>query len=101
MSVLLEFSIFPMDQGESVSPYVAAVVQMIRDSGYPYRLTAMGTIVETENVADALALVERAHALLEAKGCRRVYANVKLDSRQGPMGRLEGKLKSVNAKLSG
>jgi len=47
MSVLLEFSMFPTDKGESVSTHVSKVIKMIHDSGVTYQLTPMGTIIET------------------------------------------------------
>lgn len=46
MSVVIDFSIFPVDKGASVSPYVARVVQVIRDSCLPYQVTPMGTCIE-------------------------------------------------------
>ena len=70
---------FPLDKGKSLSAYVSPVVELARKSGFPYRLTAMGTIVETEQVADALALIESAHTLLDEAGCQRIYAAIKLD----------------------
>ena len=95
MSILLEFSIFPTTQGESLTAYVSPVIEMIRDTGVDYRLTPMGTIIETETLAEALAMVERAHALLEARGCDRIYASVKIDSRRGGLGRMQAKIASV------
>ncbi len=100
MSVLAELSIFPMDKGESVGEYVAAVVQLIRDSGVSHQLTAMGTILETAELKDALSLLEQAEALLKQQGCRRVYATLKLDIREKPMGRLQGKVRSVDQRIS-
>ena len=50
MSVLIEFAMFPTDKGESVSQYVSQVIKMIRESGFPYQLTAMGTIFETQEM---------------------------------------------------
>jgi len=99
MSVLLELSIFPTDKGASVSAYVAPIVKLIKDSGLPCKLTAMGTIIETDELSEGLALVEKAHALLRDGGCRRVYATLKIDSREGPSGRLEGKIASVVEKI--
>jgi len=99
MSVLMELSIFPTDQGESLSAHVSEVVRMIRDSGLAYRLTPMGTIVETEELSAALAVVERAEAILQRRGCRRIYAALKLDIRAGQSGRLEQKIRSVEAKI--
>jgi uncharacterized protein (TIGR00106 family) len=99
MSVLMEFSIFPTDQGESVSAQVSEVIRMVRESGLEYRLTPMGTIVETDTVADALALIERAAAVLDGLGCRRVYSAIKLDIRYGQRGRMAGKIASVEARI--
>ncbi len=99
MSVILDLGIFPMDQGASVGAFVAPVVAMIRASGHPYQLGAMGTLVETEDLESALALIGRAHQVLAAQGCRRVYATAKLDMRDGPLGRLEAKVARVSALL--
>jgi uncharacterized protein (TIGR00106 family) len=99
MSVLLDFSIFPMDQGVSVSRFVAPVVAMIRDSGHPYRLTPMGTVIETATLAEALRVIEQAHAVLDRAGCGRVYATARFDLREGPLGRLAGKVESVRRQL--
>jgi len=99
VSVLLEFSMFPTDKGESVSEYVSQVIKMIRDSGMSYQLTPMGTIIETENLVQALGLVEVAYETLEQAGCNRIYSSLKLDIRKGKSGRLQGKLKSVQDKI--
>jgi uncharacterized protein (TIGR00106 family) len=99
MSVLLEFSIFPMDQGESVSTYVSQVVKLIRESGVSYQLTPMGTIIETETLDQALALVNQSSERLQALGAKRIYSSIKLDIRHGDMGRLAGKIKSVEGKI--
>lgn len=44
--VLLEFSMAPTGQGESLSAQVARVIDVIDRSGVPYQLTPMGTILE-------------------------------------------------------
>ena len=46
--VLLEFSMSPMDKGESVSDYVSRSLDIITNSGVPYRLNPMGTCLEGE-----------------------------------------------------
>ena len=48
MSALIDFSIFPVGKGESVTPYVTRVVTIIRDSGLQYKLGPMGTTIEGE-----------------------------------------------------
>ena len=95
MSVLLEFSIFPIDRGESLSEEVSKVVDMIRESGLSYQLTAMGTLIETDSVAQALKVVENATELLNDAGCRRIYTAIKMDIRTGQNSRLESKKQSI------
>ncbi len=101
-SVLLEFSMFPTSgdcrDGASVSQYVSRIVDMIDRSGVPYRLTPMGTIVETQSVAEALAIVQQAYDVL-GEDCERVYSALKLDIRKGKSGRLVGKIDSVKKAL--
>lgn len=99
MSVLLEFSLFPLDQGESLSDPVSQVIALIRDSGVPFQLTSMGTIFETDDLAQALALVERCHKRLQAAGCHRVYATIKLDIRDGAADRMAGKVRSIEQRI--
>lgn len=99
MSVLLEFSMFPTDRGESVSAYVAPLIALIRDSGLPYQLTPMGTIVEADEIGAVLGLVERCYAELERAGCKRIYASLKLDIRSDKLDRLRGKIQSVEDKI--
>jgi len=94
MSVLLEFAMFPTDKGESISPYVSRIIQMVRDSGATYQLTAMGTIIETETLAEALAIVQQSYNVLE-QDCDRVYSSLKFDIRKGKSKCLTQKIKSV------
>lgn len=99
MSVLMEFSIFPTDQGESVSAHVSEVIRVIRESGVDYRLTPMGTVVETEDLSEALGIVEQSATILEGRDCKRIYSAIKLDIRAGKGGRLKQKIRSVEAKI--
>jgi uncharacterized protein (TIGR00106 family) len=99
MSVILEFSMFPTDKGESKSPYVSQVVKMIRESGVDYKLTPMSTVIETETLAEALAMVEKAYAILESMDCNRVYSALKMDIRRGSEKRFGQKIKSVEDKI--
>ena len=97
MSVIIEFSIFPLDKGVSLSPYVARALKMIQESGLPYELNPMGTCVEGE-WSEVMNLVDHCFQELQ-KDSDRVYLALKADYRQGPSGRLQGKVESVKAKL--
>jgi len=48
MSVLIDFSIFPIGKGESVSSYISSAVTIVKNSKLPYKLGPMGTTVEGE-----------------------------------------------------
>jgi uncharacterized protein (TIGR00106 family) len=98
MSVLVEFSMFPTDKGESVSSYVTRIIKMIDESGIPYKLTSMGTVFETETMDEALELIKRAYQQLEPD-CNRVYSVVKFDIRKSKSNRMAQKIKSVESKL--
>jgi uncharacterized protein (TIGR00106 family) len=98
MSVLLEFAMFPTDKGDSVSAYVARIIEMIDGAALAYQLTPMGTIVETETVEEALSVVREAYRTLEPD-CARIYSSIKLDIRKGSGGRLRQKIESVEAKV--
>jgi uncharacterized protein (TIGR00106 family) len=95
MSILLEMSMFPTDKSESKSKEVSEVIKIIRDSGVNYQLTSMATIIETDTLGEALALVEKCYSKLDELGCNRVYATLKFDIRKGFKNRLETKIKSV------
>jgi len=95
--VLLEFSMFPLDKGESLSPFVARSLDIIDRSGLDYRCHAMGTTLEGE--FDQVIEVVRQCFRAMAEDCNRIECSVKLDYRKGSQGRLEGKVASVEQKL--
>jgi uncharacterized protein (TIGR00106 family) len=98
MSVLLEFSMFPTDRGESKSEFVARVLDVIDTSGLDYQLTPMGTIVEGENIDEVLKLVGDCYKVLEPD-CNRVSSFLKFDIRKGHSSRLHSKIASVEKHL--
>ena len=95
--VLLDFSMTPLGKGESVSPFVARCLEVVAASGLDYRLHAMGTTLEGE-LDEVLAVVRRCFDALQAD-CDRISCSVKIDYRKGPGGRLEGKVRKVEALL--
>lgn len=95
--VLLEFSMSPLNKGESVSPYVARSLEIIDASGLDYRLHAMGTIIEGE-LDQVLDVLKQCFAAMAAD-CDRITCTAKFDYRKGQSGRLESKVASVEEKL--
>ncbi len=98
MSVLFEFAMFPTDKGESVSAYVSRLLKVIDESGASYRLTPMGTIIEVDTIDEAFSIIRNCHEQLEPD-CNRIYSAIKLDIRKGAVGRLEGKISSLEEKV--
>jgi uncharacterized protein (TIGR00106 family) len=94
----MDFAMFPTDKGESVSQYVSKVIEMIRNSGYPYKLNPMGTVIETDTMDQALEILSKAHKILEPYS-NRIYAVAKFDIRKNKSNRLEGKIKSIEQKI--
>lgn len=94
---LMEFSMTPLAQGESVSPYVARSVEIVERSGLDYRLHAMGTVVEGE-LEPLLDVLKQCFAALQTD-CDRITCSVKFDYRRGRSGALESKVASVEQKL--
>ncbi len=94
--VLLEFSMYPTDKGEGVSDYVGRILEIIDDSGLPYKLGPMGTCIEGE-WDEVMALVGRCREAL-ATDCRRIACQIKIDDRQDREGRLDEKVTTLQAK---
>ena len=84
--VLLEFSIAPVGQGESVSEHVARVIDLIDRSGVAYQLTPMGTILEG-SFDEVMAVVAACFHALEPD-CPRIGMNLKMDYKPGTESRL-------------
>jgi uncharacterized protein (TIGR00106 family) len=95
MSVLMEFAMFPTDRGESVSKEVSQVIDTIRQKTPHYQLTAMGTIVETDTIQEALDIISACYTVLEELGSERVYSSIKFDIRKKQNNRLIKKIQSI------
>jgi uncharacterized protein (TIGR00106 family) len=97
VSVIVDFSIFPVDKGESVSAYVSRAVKLIKESGLAHQLGPMGTSIEGE-WDEVMALVGRCLEALK-KDCSRVYMTIKVDYRKGASGRMTHKIQSIESNV--
>jgi uncharacterized protein (TIGR00106 family) len=87
----------PGGKGESVSEYVARILDVIDRSGVTYQLTPMGTILEGDWDA-TMAVVTACFRALE-RDCTRIGMNLKVDYRAGPESRLKSKTEKVEKRL--
>ena len=95
--LLAEFSMWPMDKGESVGLYVARLLDIVDRSGLPYRLGPLGTCLEGDYDA-VMAVIRECHESL-AKDCKRIACTIKMDWRKGHAGALDSKVRSVEEKV--
>lgn len=93
MSVLVEFSMSPLGEGESVSEAVSGSLDVIDRSGVSYQLGPMGTCLEGEwdQVFD---VIRSCYETMRAS-CRRITCTIKVDAREGHDGRLRDKVERV------
>jgi len=96
MSVLIDFSIFPVGKGESVSSYISSAFTVVKNSKLPYKLGPMGTTIEGE-WDDVMEVVTSCFHEMQ-KDCGRISMNIRVDYRDGVSGRIKGKVKSVERK---
>jgi uncharacterized protein (TIGR00106 family) len=97
MSVIVDFSIFPVDKGASVSRYVAEAVKIIRQSGLPHQTNPMGTSIEGE-WEEVMGLVGACFDKMK-ENSDRIYMTLKVDYRKGEGQRLSEKIISLEQKL--
>ena len=93
MSVIVDFSIFPIGKEESVSKYASRAVKIIKESGLAHHISPMGTSIEGE-WDEVMRVITRCMEDLK-KDCGRLYMTMKVDCRAGVSGRMEKKVRSV------
>ncbi len=96
--VMADLVIVPVGQGESLSPFVAEILQVIAASGITWQLHPMGTVLEgdwPEVMAVVDACFQRAAGL-----AGRVSLTLRIDYRAGRESRLESKVAAVERILA-
>ncbi len=95
--MIAEFSVVPIGAGESVSPYVAECLKIVRDSGLKYEFTATATILEG-GYDPVMETIGRCHKKVRSMADR-VMTSVRIDDREGAVNEIERKVKSVEEKI--
>ncbi len=96
--VLAEFSIFPTDKGESVSSYVAQLIDIIDRSGLAYQLTPMGTVIEG-SWNEVMQVITQCFNHLKPLS-NRISVQLKVDYRKGDQSRMHSKIKKIENLLN-
>ena len=98
MHVIADLTIVPLGVGISVSPYVAACENILKDAGLKTQLHAYGTNIEGE-WEDVFAAVKRCHEVIHEMGAPRVSSSMKFGTRTDRMQTMDDKIRSVQEKL--
>ncbi|RAP52123.1 MAG: hypothetical protein BZ133_01730 [Methanosphaera sp. SHI613] len=99
--ITADFAILPVGiQSTELKEYVTMAVQVIKDSGLKYQLTAMGTQIEADNYEELYSAIGKAQEALFEMGLGRVYTVIKIDDRRDKQNRtLQAKIDTVNELL--
>ncbi len=95
--MLAVFSIVPVGVGSSIGDQLAEVLKVVDASGLPYKINAMGTVVEGE-WDDVMKLIKQCHSTVMKTG-ERAFTTIAIDDRKGRPGRLEEKVKSIERRI--
>lgn len=96
--MIVDFTIFPTDAGESVSAYVAEVFKIIEGSGLNYEHHAMGTNIEGE--WDEVMAVIKACRVRMLENSNRISIGIRIDERKGVTDGIRKKVASAKAKMN-
>ncbi len=95
--MILNFSMFPIGEKESVSDQVAKVIEIVESSGLPYKLHPMGTVMEGE-WGEVMDVVKRCRDTL-IENSNRIYCVITVDDRKGVTDAMDRKVARVESKL--
>ena len=95
-----ELTIIPIGTSEtSLSKYVAVAVAALDKTAIKYKLSGMGTLLETENLDELFEALKVAHEAVFRDGVNRVVTSVKIDDRRDREKTMDDKVLSVEKKL--
>lgn len=99
MKAIADFSLVPIGVGTSLSKYIAACEQVLRETGLKIQLHAYGTNLEGE-WDEVMAAIKRCHQVVHEMGAPRVSTNIRIGTRTDREQTMDDKIKSVREKLN-
>ena len=100
MKMIADLTVVPIGVGVSLSKYVAACEDILRQTDLKTTLHPNGTAIEGEWDA-VMAAVKACHEKVHGMGAPRVFTTMKIGTRTDRGQSLEDKVNSVEAKLHG
>jgi len=98
MKVIIDLCIVPLGVGVSVSKYVAACEQVVKDAGLKSMLHAYGTNIQGE-WDEVFAAVKKCHEVIHEMGAPRITTTIKAGTRVDRSQSMQDKIDSVESKL--
>jgi uncharacterized protein (TIGR00106 family) len=98
MSAIINFAIFPIDKGDHIGEYVSKVVDHIKNSGFKYQFSPMGTIVEADTVPELLEIVKDAYAIMDPISDR-IYCTMNIDYNKKKTDLIRSKRDSIEKRI--
>jgi len=96
-----ELTILPIGTSNtSISNYVAAALTALEKTDIKYKLSGMGTIIESDDPDKLFHAVKMAHEAVFTAGADRVATSIKIDDRRDKKRSVEDKVRSVEEKIS-
>lgn len=95
--MLIEFSIVPIGIGSSIGEQLARVLKIVDESGVPYKVNPMGTVMEGE-WDQLIKIVKKCHSAVMEQG-ERAITTMSVDDRKGKPNRIDEKVKSIEKRL--
>ncbi|PAV06612.1 MTH1187 family thiamine-binding protein [Methanosphaera cuniculi] len=81
--ITADFAILPVGIDDTeLKEYVRRAVQVVKDSGLTYQLTAMGTLIEAQNYEELYKTIAKAQQAVFKDDIKRVYTVIKIDDRR-------------------
>jgi uncharacterized protein (TIGR00106 family) len=99
MKVIMDLCVVPLGAGLSVSRFVAACENVIKEAGLKSQLHAYGTNIEGE-WDDVFAAVKKCHEVVHEMGAPRITTTIKFGTRVDRDQSMQDKLDSVEEKLA-
>lgn len=98
MNVIMDLCVIPMGVGVSVSEYVVACHEVLKEAGLKTELHAYGTNIEGE-WGDVMDAVKACHEKVHAMGAPRITTTIRMGTRTDRPQTMEDKVSSVATRL--
>ncbi len=92
----IDLCVIPIGAGVSLSPYLAACKEIIKQTGLDYEMGPNGTAIEGE-WEEVFSCVKACHEAVHQIGATRIYTTLKVNTRIDKRQSFRDKVKSVES----